>query len=420
MKRIIFDVPRWHAFLYREARGLGAAHSGDPPRLKLEDELFARLFAGDVETLPETDRERDLGSWAESFHGTCDQLPSFQRLADEVRGDAFAAACAVETIMDELQPEAPEDAPSLPPLPERRVLGRTCEKASEAVDALRESFDGVAGIGWGRGGGAVGSGDGKAAREAAKRIRNDPRLQRIALLAGRFKRVAVGRLHRRVRHGVDEVSDVSQGNEIARLLPLELARLVDARTRLAFLRDLSERACLQYEMRGPERLGRGPLVVCLDKSGSMDGPPDVWATAVALALLEVAHREARPFTVLSFNGAVKFEATVKPGEVLPEKALFVACSGGTDIGNVLHHALEIIGSSAGAARRSDVVLITDGQSDTATAPQLRARAAELDTEILGMGIGVSRDALAPWCDEAVTVTDLGTVDAAAADALFGE
>jgi hypothetical protein len=38
--------------------------------------------------------------------------------------------------------------------------------------------------------------------------------------------------------------------------------------------------------------------------------------------------------------------------------------------------------------------------------------------IFGLAIGISGDALAPWCDEAHGVTDLATLDPAVANALF--
>ena len=45
--------------------------------------------------------------------------------------------------------------------------------------------------------------------------------------------------------------------------------------------------------RTPEPLERGPIVLCLDTSGSMRGAPEHIAKAVAIAALRVAH-EARP------------------------------------------------------------------------------------------------------------------------------
>ncbi|MHB8875766.1 MAG: hypothetical protein ACYC8T_18930 [Myxococcaceae bacterium] len=35
--------------------------------------------------------------------------------------------------------------------------------------------------------------------------------------------------------------------------------------------DFAEKQCLQYRLAGVEALGKGPLIVCLDRSGSMAG-----------------------------------------------------------------------------------------------------------------------------------------------------
>jgi uncharacterized protein with von Willebrand factor type A (vWA) domain len=37
-------------------------------------------------------------------------------------------------------------------------------------------------------------------------------------------------------------------------------------------------------------LAKGPVIQALDKSGSMEGPRNIWATALALALLDQAQR----------------------------------------------------------------------------------------------------------------------------------
>jgi hypothetical protein len=162
------------------------------------------------------------------------------------------------------------------------------------------------------------------------------------------------------------------------------------------MRDLLERQCLQYQLTGTETLGKGPLVVALDKSGSMDGPRDIWATALALALLDQAQRENRMFALLLFDAGVKYEAIVKPAEPLPELALLQGCAGGTSIEAALARALKIIETHPGALRKGDVVLVPDGASDTATAIEVRQAAERLNVTILGLGVGVSLDALAPW------------------------
>jgi hypothetical protein len=73
---------------------------------------------------------------------------------------------------------------------------------------------------------------------------------------------------------------------------------------------------------------------------------------------------------------------------------------------VLARALEIIETHPGALRESDVVLVTDGGSDPTTAPELRHAAERLNVTLLGLGIGVSIDALTPWCSEVHSVEAL--------------
>jgi len=420
MKRIVLDVPRWHAYLHRDARGLEIAKDNDDPVRRLEDELFDRLYSGESERLPAGQQDPKLRAWADGIHAACDQLPAFARLASECRGEPMAAGTAVESLMAELKPQVPQEADQKPPDTIRRGIGRACEKASQAVDELRETLDGLSEVGLmpGTGTAAGGAMSAKAVRALASRLRTDARLKQIAVLAGRFKRIAASKRRQKYRHGADEFADVETGAELGRLLPSELVKLANPRLRPAFMRSLVERSTLQYQLIGNERLGKGPLVVLLDKSGSMDGPRDIWATALALALLDQAQRERRPFALVAFDYRVKFEAVVKPGEPLPEAALFTACAGGTEIGDAVARGLELIQQNQGQLRKADLVLVTDGGSDAAMAPKLRAMAKSLDVETLGLGIGVEREWLLPWCDDVQVVQDLGGIDDTSAGKLF--
>lgn len=435
MDRIIYDIPKWSVYLHRDARGLPPVERTDPAERRFEDELFERLYAGAPDALPAERRHPALSDWAERVHQACDALPDFARLQAECRGDAQASAIATEELTAKLRPQAPgEGAPEGQTWQSiqqqgggalRCAMRDACARASAAVDEARESTSGMEHVAIGGHLPGTAHVQGRElrpqtpSRRVAERVKNDSRLRRIALLAGRFKRIAAQKRRQRVRHGADEVADVEQGADLARLLPAELARLRRARLRLALLRDLLERRAMQYRIEGMEQLGKGPLVVCLDKSGSMGGNPDIWATAVALALLEVAQRERRPFALIGFDAGIVHESVVLPGQELPEAGLFVQCSGGTDIACAFDRALSIVEHHPGAMRRADVVIVTDGASDARRAPELRERAAGLGVTALGLGIGVPPEAMAPWCDEAHVIRDLNQIDDKAADALFG-
>ncbi len=416
MRRIVFDIAKWSCFLHRAARGLDRAHDGDPPERRLEDELFERLFAGEVEALAERDRDPVFGVWAQRIHDTLTELPAFERLAMECRGSADAAAAAVETLIPELAPDSGDTEL-------RRSTRIACGKASLAVEELRDALEALEHVAFGVAPGAGTSASGAPstedhARTLASRLKGDQRLKRIAQLAGRFRRIAAAKRRSRVRHGADEIVDIEQGADLARLLPPELARLVHTVLRRSLLRDLLERRCLQYQLEGTETLGKGPLCVLLDKSGSMEGERDIWATAVALALLDVGRSERRPFALLGFDGAVKHESIVV-GEALPETGLFIPCDGGTSIDAAVRRGLDLIAERPGALRKADIVLITDGGSSDDTAQELRDRAATLGVTVLGVAIDVAATCLEPWCDEVIKVEDTTSLDDRTAEVLFG-
>ncbi|BDG08652.1 VWA domain-containing protein [Anaeromyxobacter paludicola] len=427
MRRNAFDVPKWHLIQHRDARGLPLPAGNDSPRRRLEDELFERLYAGACEPIPEADAVPALRAWSERVHASCEALPQFSRLADECRGDAAAAAAAVESLLDALGELPPPEAPAPRTAagsakdPLRRPLVAACAAASRAAEELREATEGLAGVAPGSSTERGGPGDGRAARSLAARLRSDERLRRIALLAGRMKRIAASKRRGRVRHGADEVSDVIQGGELDRALPVELARLTHPRRRLDFLRSLLERQVLEYQLTGKEPLGRGPLVVLLDKSSSMDsdgGARDIWATALALALFEQARAERRTFALIAYNAAPFHVEVVRPGDALPEEALFTRCGGGTSISAALTRGLDLVAEARGELRRADLVLVSDGEDDPGPASELRARAAAMGASIFGLAIGMPGAALSPWCDEAHGVTDLATLEPAVASALF--
>ena len=393
----------------------------DPPLLRFEDELFEKLYSGEAELLPERSQDHKWAAWATAIHDACEKLPAFNRLADETRGDADAAALGVEELMKELQPVIDEQDAKLPPEESiRRLVREGAEAASAALEDYRDAVAGLGQVMFGRG---KGSHDRRALDDKkvglARRLRGDPRLKRIALLAGRFTRIAQQKRRTKVRHGAEEITDVELGNDLGRLLPVELVKLRHPRLHMLALRDLLERKAMQYALTGKERLGKGPLVLLLDRSLSMEGDKDTWSTAVALALLGMAHDEHRTFAIVAFTDQVIHEAVVKPGERLDEEALNLTCSGGTDIDTAVGRGLDIVERNPGALHEADLVLVTDGCSPAVQAAELKKRAKAIGVSVLGVGIGVGQELLAPWVDAVEIVTSLDGVGDQAADALFG-
>ena len=159
-------------------------------------------------------------------------------------------------------------------------------------------------------------------------------------------------------------------------------------------------------------------MLLLDRSWSMEGPADTWSVAVALALLGLAQVERRTFALVAFTDQVIYEAVIKPGERLDEEALNLTCNGGTSIDAAVSRGLDIIERNLGALNEADLVLVTDGCSDSDRAPELRRRAKSLGVTVLGIGIGVAKEQLEPWADAIETITSLESLGEQVADALF--
>ena len=94
--------------------------------------------------------------------------------------------------------------------------------------------------------------------------------------------IALNKRRNRTVHPPTEIVNVTTGNDLARILPSELMLLADPRTKADFLLRFAENRLLQYDLRGFEREGQGPIVVCIDESGSTSGIVEMWEKAIAL------------------------------------------------------------------------------------------------------------------------------------------
>ncbi len=205
--------------------------------------------------------------------------------------------------------------------------------------------------------------------ELLNRLRNSSKLKKIAEMAGRYRRLAQMVRRERIKTGMDEIYSINQGGNLERILPSEMLRFLDPLTEDKAMVDLIEGRMLQYEIRGKQKKGKGPIVICIDSSGSMDGSPEIWAKSVAMALLEIAREQKRDFYCIHFSSGWrgnKMHTNEFPkGEAFDiEKVVDMAEyfeGGGTEFEPPLDAAREKIGSDK-KYQKADIVFITDGQS----------------------------------------------------------
>jgi uncharacterized protein with von Willebrand factor type A (vWA) domain len=178
-----------------------------------------------------------------------------------------------------------------------RAVGKALAAAKEEVGELHEAASA-----FGMGSGAPGSNDPKAVAALFKRVRSDPTLKRVCELAGRYRRVAQSKQRRKTVHGLDDVVGVEPDGDLARLLPHELAKLVVPELELDTLRRLLERQTLCREYHASEPVGKGPIIITIDESGSMQGEKAHTAKALALVLAWIARQQNRWCALVAYSG----------------------------------------------------------------------------------------------------------------------
>lgn len=429
-------------------------------------ESFSRLYSGD--SVPERKPEKEH-SWASRMHGLLDDLPEWKRLTERCRGDAYSAKAATVSVAARLVEHVPEHKKDAREARRRRDLlqeehDEAVQQAEEegcpapapstelrqaegdliaaqaeaerlaagidesaarqgmraAVTQVNEELDdldrALSSCGWGTEE-AGQSAESKAEMKAriAEKLRDQRKLRKIMELAGRMKNIMREVQAVKVRHGVSELSDIETGADLARLLPSELMQLRHPQMRLLLARKIMERDALQYRLEAKEKLGRGPLVVCIDDSGSMAGGREVWAKAVALALLELARRQKRSFAYCTFSTSITSEYVEEAGRRKPPVDLLTALAafrgGGTDFDEPMSWALTRIEAETGL-KEADVVFISDGDCQARDVASIVRRLKASDARCWGVAVGPSAvhdrspGAMPSWCDRVYPIEDV--------------
>jgi len=288
-----------------------------------------------------------------------------------------------------------------------RTVGKAVTEARREVDELRDASAAL-----GLGPGQPGSNDPRAIAEIYRRVRNDPALRRISELAGRFRRVAASKQRQKVSHGLDDVIGVEPGGDISRLLPSELAKLALPELELDALRRIVERQAQCREYHSVEPVGKGPILIVCDESGSMEGPKVHTAKALALALAWVARQQRRWAGLIAYSGGSGERLLALPPGRWDESALCDWLSafigGGSDLDvpvNELPRMYREIGAPAGA---TDLVMVTDARCRITTELRERFLAWRRSARVraVALVIGSAPGDLEGVCDEVHRVNTL--------------
>lgn len=169
----------------------------------------------------------------------------------------------------------------------------------------------------------------------------------------------------------DEMVGIQFAQHLNLALPSELALLADPELQILFDLKYLESNLMSLHMVGDNQqrviqdqhapkqaLEQGPMVICLDTSGSMHGQPELIAKAMCLYLAMQAMHQRRPIYIINFS------TNLTTLDVLQDYALddlihFLSQSfhGGTDILPAISHAVEMLEQPN--FQFADVVVVSD-------------------------------------------------------------
>ena len=126
------------------------------------------------------------------------------------------------------------------------------------------------------------------------------------------------------------------------------------------------RSLLVYEMEGRVARDRGPIILCYDGSGSMEGIKIEETKALLVAFIEVAKVQKRRLITLQFASKTEplYIQEFNPNHVTLEEIMTLLgqfIRGGTDFETPLKAAVGLLKEDH--YRRADILMITDGFSD---------------------------------------------------------
>lgn len=172
----------------------------------------------------------------------------------------------------------------------------------------------------------------------------------------------------------EEIVGIRLGRDLEHTLPSELALLADSDTAILFDLKFVESRLMCFDMSGMQLVAEhhqseiestvsdadkmGPIVICVDTSGSMAGMPETIAKAVALFMATKAREQKRDCYLINFSTGVE-TLDLGDGGGMAELIRFLQMSfhGGTDAAPALEHALTVMERDKYA--KADLLVISD-------------------------------------------------------------
>lgn len=124
-----------------------------------------------------------------------------------------------------------------------------------------------------------------------------------------------------------DIAGITTGNNLDSLLPSELALLSDSATENIFYKKYVTKSLQVFASNSQSEKGKkhhdGPIIICLDTSGSMAGEPIIVATALTMAICIIAQRVKRQVLIIRYSDSHELYRVRNIGDEKQEIANFL-------------------------------------------------------------------------------------------------
>jgi uncharacterized protein with von Willebrand factor type A (vWA) domain len=223
-------------------------------------------------------------------------------------------------------------------------------------------------------------------------LENDKAVMELAAMLGRYRKSekefeeveiekVIVKPKFKPRHATKgEVIGIRESDDISSMLPIETATLLNPSTKPIFLKKFAEKKLTTYDFRNQfgdtEKIttkekqlqekedSKGPIIICVDTSGSMHGTPERVAKTICFALTKTALREKRKCYLISFSTKIQTIELSDLQNSLDKLINFLSMSfnGGTDANPALEKSLEMLETND--YKKADVLMVSDFVMET--------------------------------------------------------
>lgn len=220
----------------------------------------------------------------------------------------------------------------------------------------------------------------------AEYLQNDENLKKLCELMGKLSKESKSQKNIQTQvtqryeipeidiNSSEEIAGIKLGNDLENVLPQELSNLTDPDISILFDLKFIESRLVCFEKQGykmaweeeviykdkqvHETEKKGPIIICIDTSGSMSGAPETIAKALTLVLATKAANQRRACYLINFSTSIE-TIDLQPPKGIADLIHFLNQSfhGGTDITPALNEAVQKMQKEK--YTKADLLMISD-------------------------------------------------------------